>query len=156
VRVGIGYDRHAVVLSEGASLCIGGLEVARGLKFEAHSDGDVLLHAVCDALIGALGMGDLGEIYPADDPRWKGVKSSVLLKEIVARLREMGHRIVNLDSVVVGDVVPLKEYRRPMVIELSRLLEVEESRVNVKFKRSEGMGFESSVGFSAYAVVLIE
>ncbi len=153
-RVGIGYDAHRLV--EGRRLVIGGIEIPYDKGLLGHSDADVLLHAICDALLGALGLGDIGELFPDSDEKLKGISSILLLKEVSSLVKSKGYRVLSVDSVVVAQRPKLKPFRRQMVERISSTLEIDPSRVSVKFTTTEGMGFEGrQEGISAQAVVLV-
>jgi len=154
-RVGIGYDAHR--FEEGRKLILGGVEIpyCKGLK--GHSDADVLVHAVCDAILGALSLGDIGELFPDTDSKYKGISSLVLLEQVRFRAEKMGYRVVNVDCVVVAQEPKLKPFKEQMRNNLASVLKVPVDRVSVKATTTEGMGFEGrKEGISAQAVVLLE
>jgi 2-C-methyl-D-erythritol 2,4-cyclodiphosphate synthase len=154
-RVGIGYDAHR--LEEGYKLVIGGVEIpyCKGLK--GHSDADVLTHAVCDALLGALALGDLGQHFPDTDPRYAGISSLKLLSQVNRMVLSKGYKVVNLDAVVVAQEPKLAPYRLKMRENLASALGILTSQVSVKATTTERMGFEGrGEGISAQAVVLIQ
>ncbi len=154
LRVGIGYDAHRLV--EGRKLVLGGVEIPYSKGLLGHSDADVLLHSVCDAILGALSLGDIGELFPDTDERFKGISSLLLLKEVNSILKSRGYKVLNVDSVVVAQKPKLKPYREQMVKNISSVLDILPSQVSVKFTTTEGMGFEGKEeGISAQAVVLI-
>jgi 2-C-methyl-D-erythritol 2,4-cyclodiphosphate synthase len=153
-RIGIGYDAHRLV--EGERLILGGVEVPfeRGLK--GHSDADVLTHAVCDAVLGALSLGDIGKHFPDTSKEFEGISSLLLLKRISALVAQKGYRVVNVDSVVVAQRPKLSPYRKLMEENLAKALGILPSQVCVKFTTTEGMGFEGrGEGISAQAVALL-
>jgi 2-C-methyl-D-erythritol 2,4-cyclodiphosphate synthase len=155
MRVGLGYDAHPLV--EGRRLVLGGVEVPYSHGLGGHSDGDVLAHAVADAVLGAAGLGELGELFPASDPRWHGISSLVFLEEIARRLTAAAARLVNVDAVLVADRPRLGPYREQMRQRLAGALGVEVAQVAVKPKSNEGLGFEGTgAGMSARAVALVE
>src|SRR5262245_16915746 len=135
-RAGIGFDNHRLV--EGRPLLLGGLQIPSPVGAEAHSDGDVLLHALCDALYGAMGMGDIGEHFPDSDPRWKGQASTYFLEEALRLVRERGYQFVNLDATVFLEKVKLSTYKKKIAENLRRILKpyggVEEDAINIKAK----------------------
>lgn len=138
VRVGLGWDNHR--LAEGRALVLGGVRVASEFGFEAHSDGDVLLHAVTDALLGALALGDIGTHFPDTDPRWKGCQSGVFLRHAATLAAQRGYRISNVDATVILQRPKLKDHRDAIRSSLSALLELPPDRVSVKFKTAEKVG----------------
>ncbi|RUM90556.1 MAG: 2-C-methyl-D-erythritol 2,4-cyclodiphosphate synthase [Thermovibrio sp.] len=154
-RIGIGYDVHR--LEEGYRLVIGGVEIpyAKGLK--GHSDADVLIHAICDAILGALSLGDIGEHFPDSDDRFKGISSLILLKEVNRIVNKNGYRVVNVDSTVVAQRPKLSPYKEEMRKNISEVLEVPINSVSVKATTTEGLGFEGrEEGISAQAVTLLK
>ena len=154
MRVGFGYDVHPMV--SGRPLILGGVEIPYLQGLQGHSDADVLLHAVCDALLGAIGEGDIGRHFPDTDPQYKGIKSILLLKRVASLVREKGFHIVNLDSTIVAQRPKLSDAIPRMVQEIAGVLEMESRRVNVKATTSEGLGFTGrGEGIAAYAIVLV-
>jgi len=137
--VGIGYDSHR--LAEGRRLVLGGVEIPGGLGLEGHSDADVLTHAVIDALLGAAGLGDIGEHFPDTDERWRDADSIELLKDVVAKLSAAGLGIVNVDCTVVMERPKVGSHREEIRGRLAQVLGLEEGRVNVKATTGEGIGF---------------
>jgi 2-C-methyl-D-erythritol 2,4-cyclodiphosphate synthase len=150
-RCGIGYDTHRLV--EGRKLILGGVEIPSPKGLLGHSDGDVLTHAIADAMLGAAGLGDLGQHFSDRDPQWKDANSLKFLETVLALLKEKGLQIVNIDSVVVLDEPKLAPHIAKIRQSLARALEIEHSSVNVKAKTSEG---ESPSIAAAHAVVLLE
>jgi 2-C-methyl-D-erythritol 2,4-cyclodiphosphate synthase len=138
VRVGLGWDRHRLV--EGRPLLRGGVEVPFGKGEAAHSDGDVLLHALIDALLGAAALGDIGERYPDSDPCWKDADSRALLCRAWAEVRDAGWRLGNLDCVVMLEVPRVLPHREAIRASIAALLEVPTDRVFLKGKTGEGVG----------------
>ena len=152
-RVGIGVDAH--VLEEGVPLVLGGVanEHARGLV--GHSDGDVVAHALVDALLGAAALGDIGSLFPSDDDRFRGASSLDLLREAYARVREGGWRLVNADCVVIGEEPRIAPHREAMRSALRAA--VGEGEVNVRATTTDGLGFTGRrEGLAAHAVALLE
>lgn len=135
MRVGIGYDIHALV--EGRKLMIGGVHVPHDRGCLGHSDADPLLHAIIDAMLGAAGLGDIGEHFPDTDKKFKDADSGVLLKQAVAMVRRRGWDIENVDCNVIAQAPKLKPFKGPMEARIASLLEIETSRVNVKAKTNE-------------------
>jgi 2-C-methyl-D-erythritol 2,4-cyclodiphosphate synthase len=155
MRVGFGYDVHR--LTEGRRLVLGGVEVPYGKGLLGHSDADVLVHAIIDALLGAAALGDLGSHFPPTDPQYKDISSLELLRRIRELLKRKGYKISNIDSTVVCQEPRLSDNIPEMVENISGTLEVEAGRMNIKATTEEGMGFTGSgSGVSAYAVALLE
>ena len=151
IRVGIGFDSHE--FEEGKPLRIGGVEIDFPLGLKGHSDGDVLLHAITDAILGALGEPDIGELFSDKDPRWKNADSTIFLEEALTKMRSQGYRIINLDSVLIADKPKIAPHKERIKSSLARLLNVEENRISIKGKRSEG--FCSVEGIACKCVVLL-
>ncbi len=135
--VGFGWDIHKLV--EGLKLMIGGVEVDSEKGAQAHSDGDVLFHALCDALLGAAGLGDIGELFPDTDARYKNADSSIFVKDVMTLLAERNLQIINIDATIVLERPKLKSYKAEIKKNVAKLCKVEEKRVNVKAKTSEGL-----------------
>lgn len=155
MRVGIGYDIHP--LGKGRKLILGGVEIPHVQGLIGHSDADALIHAVCDALLGAMGEGDLGTHYPSSDPKFKNISSSVLLGEIAGRLDKKGFRLLNLDTVIIAQAPRLGPHLASMQARIAEVLGVEKDMVNVKVKSGEGLdavGREEAI--AAQAICLIE
>jgi 2-C-methyl-D-erythritol 2,4-cyclodiphosphate synthase len=153
-RVGIGYDVHR--LEEGYKLIVGGVEIPfeRGLK--GHSDADVLVHAICDAILGALALGDIGEHFPDTNEEFKGISSLILLKEVNKKAKNLGFQVVNVDSVVVAQRPKFSPYREKMRKNIANVLNIPVENVSVKATTTEKLGFEGrGEGISAKAVVLL-
>jgi len=154
-RFGMGYDVHRLV--EGRKLILGGVEVPHRLGLLGHSDADVLLHAVSDALLGAAALGDIGRHFPDTDPKYEGADSMKLLAHVVELLSGQGYEIGNVDATIVAQKPKLKDYIPRMNENLARVLGVEPDAVNVKATTEEKLGFTGSEeGISAYAVAGIE
>ncbi len=152
MRIGFGFDSHA--FQAGVPLVIGGLEIAHTEGLAGHSDGDVLLHAITDALLGAVSAGDIGTFFPPSDPRWKGAASSLFLKTALEEIKTAGYRIVNVDTVLVmmrPKIVPIANEMRERVAEL---LNVKPGEVGIKAKTPEGLNQDGVA--VAYATVLLE
>ncbi len=155
MRIGHGYDVHR--LTEGRKLILGGEEIpfARGL--DGHSDADVLLHALMDALLGAAAMRDIGVLFPDNDDRFKGISSMLLLDEVVKRLENGGFRVENVDVTVLAQRPKLKPFIPKMIENVARALRIDEGRVNIKATTEEGLGFTGrGEGIACHAVCLIE
>jgi 2-C-methyl-D-erythritol 2,4-cyclodiphosphate synthase len=155
MRIGFGYDVHPLV--SGRPLVLGGIIIPYLYGLQGHSDADVLLHALCDALLGAIAAGDIGRHFPDTDPQYKGIKSTILLKKVMAVVRAKGFHLLNIDATIVAQGPKLSDLIPRMVKEISGILEVETERINVKATTSEGLGFTGrGEGIAAYGVVLIE
>jgi len=155
MRVGFGYDVHAFV--KGRPLFLGGIEIPYLFGLQGHSDADVLLHAICDALIGAIGEGDIGKHFPDTDPQYRDIRSTVLLKRVIYKIKEKGFHLVNIDATLVAQRPKLSEFISRMVKQIADVLEIEPGRVNVKATTTEGLGFAGrGEGIGAYAVALVE
>lgn len=154
-RVGIGFDVHRLV--EGRPCKLGGIVLPHPRGPEGHSDGDALLHAIADALLGGAGLEDLGTLFPDSDPQWKGADSALMLAEVLRRVRRRGWEIVNLDIVVVTEGPRIAPQRRALCESIARICGIEEHRVNVKGKSVEGLGaLAGGAGVAAQAVCLLE
>ncbi len=155
MRIGHGYDVHKLV--EGRKLILGGVDIPYEKGLLGHSDADVLLHAIMDALLGAAALGDIGKLFPDTDERFKGADSILLLKEVCRVLSENGYRIVNIDSTVIAQRPKLKDYIVTMRGNIANACGVETSQISVKATTEEKLGFTGSgEGISAHAVCLIE
>ena len=153
-RTGIGWDNHRIV--PGRALIIGGVTIPCEFGLEGHSDADILMHAVTDALLGAAALGDIGMHFPDTDPRWKGAASLVFLKHAAMVAREAGFEIVNVDSTVILEKPKLKDYRLGMRENLASAIGLDLDRVSVKFKTSERVGpVGEGRSAEAQAVVLL-
>lgn len=154
IRIGHGYDVHA--LAEGLRLVLCGVEVPHTKGCVAHSDGDVAIHAICDALLGALALGDIGKLFPDSDPKYKGIDSTKLLKEVVDVVRNNGFDISNMDCTIAMQRPKLRPYIDTMRERLAEVLGISADRVSVKATTTERLGFEGrEEGVSATAVVLL-
>ncbi len=154
MRIGCGYDSHR--LAEGRRLIIGGVEIPFPRGLAGHSDADVLCHAIMDAVIGALGVGDIGTHFPDTDPRWKNAVSLELLKYIVELARMSGYRVAWVDSTVLAEQPRLAPHIEGMKVALSQT-GIPEQCINIKAKTNEGMGFVGrGEGIAAYAVCLLD
>ena len=154
MRVGIGYDVHA--FGEGDHVMLGGVRIPHTYGLVAHSDGDVALHALCDALLGAMALGDIGEHFPDTDPRWKGADSRRFLRHCAALVREHGWRLVNADLTVVAQEPRIGPYRVQMRQNVADDLGVRLDRINLKATTTEGLGaLGRSEGLACQAIVLL-
>lgn len=154
MRIGQGYDVHRLV--EGRRLIIGGVDIPYEKGLLGHSDADVLLHAVMDALLGAAALGDIGQHFPDSDERYKGISSIALLKEVGKILQENGYMIENIDSTVIAQRPKLLPYRPQMAENIAAALGIEKEQVSVKATTEEGLGFTGTgEGISAQAIALL-
>lgn len=154
LRIGQGYDAHR--FTEGGQLVLGGVPVEFEKSLAAHSDGDVTLHALCDALLGAAAMGDIGRHFPDTDQNFKGIDSRILLRNVCAKLAAQGYTVGNVDVTIVAQRPKLAPYIDRMRATIATDLQVEIDSVNVKATTTEGMGFEGrGEGISSYAVALL-
>lgn len=154
-RIGEGFDVHALV--PGRKLILGGVEIAHSAGLLGHSDADALLHAITDALLGAAGLGDIGEMFPDTDARYAGADSKHLLAEAAARVRAQGYAIVNVDCTVIAQQPRLAPHKAAMRECVARCLALEPARVNVKAKTTERLGFTGrEEGIAASASVLLQ
>jgi 2-C-methyl-D-erythritol 2,4-cyclodiphosphate synthase len=155
LRVGHGFDVHRLVA--GRPLRLGGIEVPHARGLEGHSDGDCVLHAVCDALLGAAGQGDMGRHFPSRDPRWRGVESRVFVEEVRRLVAAARCRLVNLDVTIVAQEPVLAPHLDPMRDAIAALLGAEADRVSVKAKSTDHLGaLGRGEGIAALATVLVE
>lgn len=155
MRIGIGYDVHALV--SGRKLILGGIEIPFSKGLSGHSDADVLIHAIIDALFGAAGQGDIGQHFPDTDDRYAGVSSIDLLKKTHEMLTIDGYSVINIDAVVVCESPKIFPYIKQMKEQIAAALEINESQINIKGKTEEKLGFTGSGdGIKAQAVCLLD
>ena len=155
MRIGHGYDVHRLV--EGRDLILGGVKIDHTLGLLGHSDADVLLHAVSDALLGAAGLGDIGKHFPDTDPRYKGADSLKLLAIVAQRVKEAGYRVSNIDVTMIAQRPKLRPHIEQMEKNIAAALGVDPSRVNVKATTEEKLGFTGTEeGMACHAVCLLE
>ena len=155
MRIGHGYDVHRLV--QGRDLILGGVKIPYELGLDGHSDADVLLHAVSDALLGAAALGDIGRHFPDTDPAYKGADSLKLLETVVEKIRTAGYRVGNVDVTMIAQRPTLKDYIPKMVRNIAKTLQVEETCVNVKATTEERLGFTGDgSGMACHAVCLLE
>ena len=155
MRIGHGYDVHR--LTEGRRLVIGGIEIPYEKGLLGHSDADVLLHAICDALLGAAALGDIGKLFPDNDPTLKDVSSLYLLRRVAAKLASSGYKPINVDSTVIAQAPKLAPYIGDMRKKIAIALELDLDAVSIKATTEEGLGFSGEgLGIAAHAVCLIE
>jgi 2-C-methyl-D-erythritol 2,4-cyclodiphosphate synthase len=155
LRIGQGYDIHALV--PGRKLLIGGVDIAFDRGLLGHSDGDVLLHAICDALLGAAGLGDIGGRFPDTDPALSGADSGTLLATVGREVAQRGYRVVNIDTTIIAQAPRMAPHIPTMVTNVARLLGIDRTQVNIKAKTNERLGFLGrGEGIAAQAIALIE
>ncbi len=154
-RIGNGYDVHRLV--EGRKLILGGVEIPHTMGLDGHSDADALLHALCDALLGACGGGDIGAHFPDTDAKWKGVSSILLLERVAEICAEKNRSIVNVDAIIVAQKPRLAPHIPQMKSNIARALRLDEEDVNIKATTTEKLGFAGrEEGIAAYAVALLK
>ncbi len=155
MRIGHGYDVHKLV--EGRKLIMGGVEIPYEKGLLGHSDADVLLHAISDALLGAAALGDIGKLFPDTDPQFKGADSLRLMAEVYRQIEEKGYRVVNVDATIIAQRPKMRNYIDTMRDNIAKTLSVDIDCINVKATTEEGMGFTGEgLGISAHAVCLID
>lgn len=154
IRVGQGFDVHA--FCEGRRLMLGGIEIPYELGLAGHSDADVLIHAICDALLGAAGLGDIGHHFPDNDPQYAGVDSMRLLERVMASLNELGWQVNNLDATIIAQAPKVASFIEAMRDSLAPLLAIDVGRLNIKATTTEKLGFTGrGEGIAAQAIVLL-
>jgi len=155
IRAGIGYDIHPFV--PGRKLFLGGVEIEHPLGLEGVSDGDVLIHALIDAILGATALGDIGKLFPPDDPSYKNISSVELLKRVVAIIKEKGVRILNADIILITEAPKMSKFSEDIRKNLSEILGISPEDIGFKAKTSEGMGpVGKGLCAEAFAIVLVE
>ena len=155
MRAGIGYDIHA--FEKGRRLVLGGVEIENEEGLGGHSDADVLVHSIMDALLGAAGLDDIGVHFPNDDMKYRNISSLVLLNKVKKTIEDAGFEIINIDSVVILEAPKIAPYVKDMKKKISRALGVEEKRINIKATTSEGMGFcGRKEGAAAQSIALLQ
>ncbi len=154
MRIGQGFDVHALV--PGRKLVIGGVEIAHDKGLLGHSDADVLLHAICDALLGAAALGDIGKHFPDSDAKYKGIDSRELLRQVAALLRDRGRRVLNVDATIIAEAPRMAPHIPKMVANVAADLGIEPHDVNVKATTTEKLGFAGrGEGIAAQAVATV-
>ena len=154
LRIGQGYDVHQ--LREGLPMWLGGVQIESNTGFVAHSDGDVAIHALCDALLGALALGDIGHLFPDTSDEWKGISSSILLEKVMARITGLGWKVVNADITIALQRPKIASYVGAMREHLAAVMGVDSSRVSVKATTTERLGFVGrGEGCEVWAVVML-
>jgi 2-C-methyl-D-erythritol 2,4-cyclodiphosphate synthase len=155
MRIGSGFDVHALVV--GRKLIIGGVEIAHDKGLLGHSDADVLLHAICDALLGAAALGDIGKHFPDSDPRYKGIDSRQLLRHVGVLIRESGYAIGNIDSTIIAQAPKMAPHIATMVKNIAADLHLYENQISVKATTTEQLGYTGrGEGIAAQAICLLE
>lgn len=153
-RIGQGYDVHQ--LREGLPMWLGGVRIESNIGFVAHSDGDVAIHALCDALLGALALGDIGHLFPDTSDEWKGISSSILLEKVMARITGLGWKVVNADITIALQRPKIASYVGAMREHLAAVMGMDSSRVSVKATTTERLGFVGrGEGCEVWAVVML-
>ena len=154
MRIGHGYDVHKLV--EGRKLIMGGVEIPYEKGLLGHSDADVLLHAISDALLGAAALGDIGKLFPDTDPQFKGADSLLLMKELYRNIKDMGYRVVNVDATIIAQKPKMAPYIQTMRENIAKALLIDVTQVNVKATTEEGLGFTGAEeGIAATSVALL-
>ena len=155
MRIGIGYDIHRLI--EKKKLILGGVEIPHKKGLKAHTDGDVLIHAIIDAMIGAAALGDIGHYFPDNTSKWKDASSLDLLEVVHIALKNKGYKVVNIDSTIIAEEPRLSKYIGSMKRLLAQVLEIKDTQVNVKSKTNDGLdAIGEKDAISAWAVVLLE
>jgi 2-C-methyl-D-erythritol 2,4-cyclodiphosphate synthase len=155
MKIGIGYDVHRLV--EGRRLFLGGVEIPFDMGLLGHSDGDVLIHAICDAMLGAISEGDIGVHFPDSDESIKGIESVKILIYVRELVKKRGYRIVNIDTVIITEEPKISPQREKIKARLAEVLEIDIASVSIKGKTTEGLGFAGrKEGIAVQAVVLLE
>jgi len=155
MRVGFGYDVHSLVPNR--PLILGGVRIPYLYGLQGHSDADVLLHAICDALLGAIAEGDIGRHFPDTDPQYRDIRSTLLLERVLTKVKEKGFHLLNVDATIVAQKPKLLDFIPRMVNEITQILKIDTARINVKATTTEGLGFTGrGEGIAAYAVALVE
>lgn len=153
-KSGIGYDIHRLV--KGRKLVLGGVEIPHALGLDGHSDADVVLHAICDAILGALGKGDIGEHFPNTDKKYQNIESIKLLEAVYKLVSQADFVIENVDTVILAEEPKLKTYKSQMKSRIAKTLKIDDSAVNIKATTTEGLGaIGRKEGIAAYATVLL-
>ena len=153
-RVGIGYDVHK--LEEENELILGGVSIPYHKGTVAHSDGDVVIHAICDAILGAASLGDIGHFFPDNDDKYKDINSKILLKEVFKMIEKLGYSIVNVDVSIILEEPKLKDHLNEMKFEISNCIKVSKENINIKATTSEKLGFVGrGEGVACHAITLL-
>ncbi len=154
MRIGHGFDVHA--FTTGDSITLGGINIPYTRSLLAHSDGDVVLHALCDALLGAVGLGDIGIHFPDTDNKWKGVASSLLMQEVIKKIDRLNYKVVNADITIIAQAPKLSPHMQQMKLSVAQMMEINESQLNVKATTTERLGYIGrQEGIAVHAVALL-
>ena len=154
MRIGFGFDLHP--LKEGRELILGGVHIPSSKGLFGHSDADCLVHAICDAILGAIGKGDIGQHFPDTEEQYHQISSILLLERVIKIAEQCGYRVRNIDTTIVADNPRLSPYREKMIIKIAHALGVEENRVSIKATTTNGLILFAQEGIAAYAVVCME
>ncbi|ADL11688.1 2-C-methyl-D-erythritol 2,4-cyclodiphosphate synthase [Acetohalobium arabaticum] len=155
MRVGIGYDVHQLI--SGEDLILGGIKIDHSSGLKGHSDADVLLHAVMDAMLGAIGAGDIGKHFPDSDPAYEGISSLKLLSEVNSLLTKQGYSIINIDVTIIAQKPKLASYLEKMEKRIAEVLDISLTKINLKATTTEGLGYiGNEAGIAAQAIVSLE
>ncbi|MFH1655468.1 MAG: 2-C-methyl-D-erythritol 2,4-cyclodiphosphate synthase [Candidatus Omnitrophota bacterium] len=153
-KAGIGYDIHCLV--EEKKLMLGGIEIPYIKGLHGHSDADVVLHAICDAILGAMAKGDIGDLFPTTDPKFDNISSIELLKEVDSLVRKNRYRIINIDATIIAEEPKLGPFKKQMATKISKTLKIKEEDVNIKATTNEGLGpIGKAEAIATYATVLL-
>jgi 2-C-methyl-D-erythritol 2,4-cyclodiphosphate synthase len=154
-RIGIGYDQHTFAADR--RFILGGIEIPFDKGLLGHSDGDALLHSLCNALLGAMAKGDIGEWFPDTDPQYKDIDSLKLVSRIAETMKGEGYRLVNMDAMIITESPKITPFKEKIKTRIAQLLETTPERINIKATRPEGMGIlEGGKGLAAYVIVMLE
>ena len=154
MRIGQGFDVHA--FADGRKLIIGGVDISHEKGLLGHSDADVLLHAICDALLGAAALGDIGKHFPDSDPKYKGIDSRLLLRHVAALLKDRGYQIINIDATIIAQMPRMAPHIPMMVTNIAEDINADPNQINVKATTTEKLGFTGrGEGIGAQAICLI-
>jgi 2-C-methyl-D-erythritol 2,4-cyclodiphosphate synthase len=154
MRIGFGYDLHPLV--EERELILGGVKIPSLKGMAGHSDADCLIHAICDALLGAIGKGDIGDHFPDTDKQYYQISSIVFLEKVAKMVEDCGYRVSNLDTTIVADYPRISPYKEKMTNRIAQILKIEENRVSIKATTTNGLILFAQEGIAAYAVVCLE
>jgi 2-C-methyl-D-erythritol 2,4-cyclodiphosphate synthase len=154
IKCGIGYDIHP--LKKGRKLFLGGVEIPYKMGLFGHSDGDVVIHSICDAILGAIGEGDIGEHFPDKEQKYKNISSSFFLEKIKKILKEKKYKIVNIDVIVIAEKPKLLNYKTQMKEKLAKILEINPQKINIKAKTNQKLGiFKTSAAIACFSLAVV-
>ena len=154
MRIGFGYDLHPLV--KGRELILGGVKIPSVKGMLGHSDADCLVHAICDAMLGAIGKGDIGEHFPDTDNQYSNISSLVFLERVAKILENCGYRVNNLDTTIVADYPKISPYKEKMSNKIAQILKIQKNRVSIKATTTNGLILFAQEGIAAYAIVSLE